>query len=702
MTLKYASAVDLSGAERGLRDLGNLVERSYARIESMAATIRPPEVRLPSVSGGGVGDMGGNLDALATRIEGAIARAAMPLSAFASRFAAQFDAVGGTVIALAKRIDDHMKFPLFDKSISTARQKLQSNFDDMEGRTLRFAQFADKVLGGVQYARKIQHVLGSLGSVTDMGIREMGKVKSPVLNFTSSITSITNLNHAAAAATGSVKGLGVQIAAAAGFSGVTFGAVQFFKGAIKGASDYNEALNASRAILGDNANAASALADSMASEFGTAKLPILELSTSIGGLLKGAGIAGKQLDKTINDVVRRASDFSSSRNVGVDEIGKAMLVQLSGEQSDLLKRVGVDTTETTLKQYALAAGIVKAGQEMTNQQKILARLGIVMEKTSFAQDDLRNTIDGPANAYRRLEGQIENFQLVLGTAFLPVVERALKAFNELAGATANGFDGNSPGMQGFIASLNEAVDTAAIFLRQWNTAFEIIQIQAAKMAEDIMRGAKDAPRDLVIELMDFIGQAFGDKPLRRMAPTKPSMDYDKLIAQKTMEMSDREFKRQGGAPLKPAAPPKIAPPRPIDEAAQSAAEKAFKELERFADALKDKVRRPVEEYAEYLIKANAAFKAGLITQAQFGRADMQARKEAGLDKNEYRSASTVLAGSQEAYSIIDKARYGTGQTDTSKQIVNLNKNQITELRAIRREISRQNGRPVAAVPEINI
>lgn len=72
---------------------------------------------------------------------------------------------------------------------------------------------------------------------------------------------------------------------------------------------------------------------------------------------------------------------------------------ISGE-TEPLKVFGINISDTAIKTYALKEGIIKQGQAMTDQQKIAARVGLIMQSTSKAQGDMANTMDLPTNKMR--------------------------------------------------------------------------------------------------------------------------------------------------------------------------------------------------------------------------------------------------------------------------------------------------------------
>mgnify|MGYP001160751024 CR=1 FL=1 len=125
-----------------------------------------------------------------------------------------------------------------------------------------------------------------------------------------------------------------------------------------------------------------------------------------------------------------AHDMASFYNINPEEAFQKLQAGITGEVEPL-KRLGIVVNETAIKQWALTNGMIKQGETMTEQQKIVARYNVIMEATSKAQGDLARTMDSPTNKLRTLREEIENTATDLGVALLPAVSGLLQSLKPM-------------------------------------------------------------------------------------------------------------------------------------------------------------------------------------------------------------------------------------------------------------------------------
>ena len=112
-----------------------------------------------------------------------------------------------------------------------------------------------------------------------------------------------------------------------------------------------------------------------------------------------------------------------------------MSVKVPGNGRCKCKTPGILIDENTISQYA-ANGISKTGKNMTQQQKVMARYGAIMEQTTKAQGDMARTMDSPANQLRVLKARMDEAKIALGTALQPAMISVLPVLTGLANGAA--------------------------------------------------------------------------------------------------------------------------------------------------------------------------------------------------------------------------------------------------------------------------
>jgi hypothetical protein len=206
--------------------------------------------------------------------------------------------------------------------------------------------------------------------------------------------------------------------------------------AISAASDLGENLSKVNVIFGEGAAEVEKFAASAAKSMGQSKNAVLTAAGTFGTFGKAAGLGGKELAGFSNDFTALASDLASFNNTTPEQAVQAIGAALRGE-SEPLRQYGVLLNDAALKAAALELGIYDGSGALTDQQKILAAQKVIFEQTTDAQGDFARTSDGLANSQRTLTAQMENLQVSIGQALLPVVEAILPLVQSFAAWAAD-------------------------------------------------------------------------------------------------------------------------------------------------------------------------------------------------------------------------------------------------------------------------
>jgi hypothetical protein len=107
------------------------------------------------------------------------------------------------------------------------------------------------------------------------------------------------------------------------------------------------------------------------------------------------------------------ADLASFNNEADPEVQTLPTSALVGNH-EAVRRFGVIITEASLKQELFNMGIKKSYNEVTAQEKVMARLNIIMKSTTDAQGDAARTADGYANSQKAFTGAIRDSAAALG------------------------------------------------------------------------------------------------------------------------------------------------------------------------------------------------------------------------------------------------------------------------------------------------
>jgi hypothetical protein len=423
----------------------------------------------------------------AGQVRAAFQSAMAPLATFAARIEAQFNRVGGTIVTLARRIDSEMKFKAFDATLTTIQEKLKTSF-------------AKGAVGAIQSVNRIKNVLDSLGDVARRPLDRLFKFNATgAIQQTRQLsTQFSTVGTVATKAGAAVKGFGAQLTLALGVFGLAFKAVQFFKTGITEASNLNESVNKLGVIYRAQAGVVGKAADEMAAKFGTVKTSFIDTASTFGQLLQGmGGQTEKASAETSVKLAKLAADASSIFNVGFDEAAGKIASALRG-QSEPISAFGIDVQEAATKAEALRLGIIKTSRDLTTQEKVAARTSLILRGLAVAEGDLAATIEAPANAFRRFQGNLINTAGSIGTTLLPAIQKGIGLLNEFASWVGQAFERNKGAIDTFVSNLGQGIDMAGAILRNLPVAWEIVKLKFIEGASNILSVIETIPANLKI------------------------------------------------------------------------------------------------------------------------------------------------------------------------------------------------------------
>jgi hypothetical protein len=208
--------------------------------------------------------------------------------------------------------------------------------------------------------------------------------------------------------------------------------------AVSAASDLNEQTSATGSVFKESASMVVAEADLMAKKFGIVKSEFLAGANSLGGIFKASGFNDSEAAKLSAQYVKLATDVSSFKNISVEEALQKLRSGLVGE-AEPLRAMGVLLSEAAVKQSAYGNGIAKVGEELTEQQKVKARMLLIDKSLADANGDLERTQDGVANKSREVRGRFINLAADIGQAIEPISQSILGGLGNAITGIASSF-----------------------------------------------------------------------------------------------------------------------------------------------------------------------------------------------------------------------------------------------------------------------
>lgn len=202
--------------------------------------------------------------------------------------------------------------------------------------------------------------------------------------------------------------------------------------AVDVASDLTEVDNVVQKAFGNMRGEMDALADSSIKNLGISRLEAYQTGSTFMAMGKSMLTSSQDAKDMALNLTKLSANMASFFNTSNKYAAIALKSIYTGE-TETLKQYSVVMTEVNLKQFALAQGITKSYNEMSQSEKVMLRYQYVMQQLGYIGDDFIDTQDSWANQTRVLKEQWKEFLGVLGTGIITVLTPLVKALNMIMG-----------------------------------------------------------------------------------------------------------------------------------------------------------------------------------------------------------------------------------------------------------------------------
>ncbi len=237
------------------------------------------------------------------------------------------------------------------------------------------------------------------------------------------------------------------------------------------------------------------LADTGAKNLGLEATQMTNYAASIAQVTNSVGMTGEASTVTSEALSMLAGDMSSFKNLDMDTVMNNFSSGLIG-QSRALYKYGIDTSNATLKQYALANGIKKNVSAMSQSEKMQLRMLAILDQSKVSWGDLAKTINSPSNQLRLLNNNFKSLSRTIGAMVLPTVAKVLPYINGLVIAIRRLFQWTAS-MLGI--DLSKVIGSSGA---GYSDAFDGLE-DSADDAKDAVDDTSDSVKKLSKQLMGF-------------------------------------------------------------------------------------------------------------------------------------------------------------------------------------------------------
>ena len=169
----------------------------------------------------------------------------------------------------------------------------------------------------------------------------------------------------------------------------------------------------------------------MGSTMGITAEQVVKENDYIAGKITGNARAYQDLGNSVADMsinlTKLTADIASLYNQDYDEVAQDMQAVYTG-MTRPLRKYGLDLTQATLKEWAMANGLDANIEKMTQAEKTMLRYQYVMSRAAGAMGDFQKTQDTWANSLRTVKQLLQEVARTIGEALINALRPALLAF----------------------------------------------------------------------------------------------------------------------------------------------------------------------------------------------------------------------------------------------------------------------------------
>mgnify|MGYP003143330094 FL=1 len=210
--------------------------------------------------------------------------------------------------------------------------------------------------------------------------------------------------------------------------------IRFGKQMVDMASAVEEMQSKSSVVFGNFTRSVRNQLKEFGDQVGRSTFELEGMASSIQDTFVPMGFARGEASKLSVQLTKLAVDVASFNNASDTETMMAFQSALVGNH-ETVRRFGVVITEATLKQELLRMGITKSANEVTNAEKVQARLNLIIAGTSDAQGDAIRTADSFANSSKALSASLDELGVSVMTPLLPVLSGIVQGMTEATKST---------------------------------------------------------------------------------------------------------------------------------------------------------------------------------------------------------------------------------------------------------------------------
>ena len=249
------------------------------------------------------------------------------------------------------------------------------------------------------------------------------------------------------------------------------------------AGDAQEMQSMSEAVFGDYVHDIRQFADETAKATGRSRFELEEMAATVQDTFVPLGFARGEAAEMAKQLTLLSVDVGSFKNTLDVNVMNAFQSALVGNH-EAVRRFGIVITEAELQQELYRMGIRKSKDEVTAQEKAMARFNLILAGTKDAQGDAARTAGSFANQSKNLSATLKDLGTELGQVLIPAALSLVTTLRDLAA-----------GFRQLAVDMNLIGETPAQRLETVRKSAESAQKSIAELNDKIARGQRGFTRE---------------------------------------------------------------------------------------------------------------------------------------------------------------------------------------------------------------
>lgn len=287
--------------------------------------------------------------------------------------------------------------------------------------------------------------------------------------------------------TGSLKHIGMNLAAGAGFAGLEYLVVGAFKNMIRYASQTETAQRELTSVFGRSSSVIEGTADRLAGTFGVVRNDVRQASVAFGNLFEGIGKSRAEAATMSAKFVELAANMAQAKSIPLDEAAQKLTLSLAGSTRGLAQ-FGIRLRESDVEARAIALGFAKVGEDLSEEARTAAQADLVFRRLTSVQGALKQATGDYSQSTTEAAGRVKNFQETIGDILLPAFER-MTAYVNIGLRAFNGYsNGVASAASRVRDALTSVIDGAAYVAVNWDLVWGMAQVKTNEFATNVFIG----------------------------------------------------------------------------------------------------------------------------------------------------------------------------------------------------------------------